>query len=1120
MSRVKPIPRFHPRRRPIPALPVALLLLLILPVQTAQAEDGHPDPARPSLRFEAGKVRLQWHGADLLADCLPAAERVVFESRRVDPEKGFWDFDFKEGPLAATGEGVDPKAGTAHREYEWGTLTVRYRLEQKTLRLRLLASNKTKQPIANFRFRLLGLRLAGRSAELQENGIKNTIDQPIAIELKSKSGRLFACYETFYPPVRFGIGSPGDKAGDTYPLIVAGGLMDMPKGAVAAPPAGIPRIPPGETLELDFVLRFAEPDVYRHQVLRDFYKAYQAFQSPMLEWPDRRPIGACFILREHGKAAPRTGVEGTNPRRLWSPVMDAVDVFAPHGQAMLRRQFAEMARKTADALKQMDAQGMILWNLEGAFHGTGWVGDPRMQPILSPECSRGLDDYFRIIREAGFRVGCTIRHQQVMWWKGRWIQNAGNVNPNGDPILDGYDRLVPKHQPWWTVYPTAQRLSAKIDYAKERWGSTIFYYDVPKISTMYLAANGEIKSFRREPPAHIYRRIRQDHPDVLIIPEHGKIAAHSAHLAPYGQTGVVKLMPFCGPDYRRDIIPGYFGVNCVHDSGDDPWRERLARVHELVWGETLMVDGWQYGRKQWSISEHYRQAGAKQRRVIALARRFGLVENPRELLPLPYALEKARQLNAADLVLNPPGFPHLRAFTASSKDQREAVLMLAWYGWHLAAGTELRPDLPGVKLAGKRFNVWDLETGNLLNSATSVQVPAAPATGLRALYIRVADRMPPPRPAGVALAVSFDRGLTPDLGGGLLGKNGDASLVDGKAGRALRIRSGGGVARYGVVPSWFSGTLELDLRVKAADLAPLPLVKLSRHMDASLWLVRDKDAPALRLETRERRATLFGIGSTELSAVVVREEGGLKCDWEPPQLRTALAPLPDDGAWHRVVIAWEMGQYRVYVDGRRAATIAAPAIVRWRDASVLQPGLALGGDADGGGSGQAAIDSLVLYDWAFADAEAKGRTAKVGLRPFPKPKGLQPSVWLWGPSAKKASRIAVNFRRCLGGRRAQHVSAVLFEETRRGLRQLSAGSAPPYRGVATFVLTYEPKAQFVVPDLTESGTDADPTGDLKELTNATRKYVLKITGKRPGQKLPERRIKLEFDLDGTAVRHW
>ncbi|MDP6357832.1 MAG: hypothetical protein QF473_22140, partial [Planctomycetota bacterium] len=819
-----------------------MTLLLILSAQMASAENQNP--ARPSLQFDAGKVRIHWKGSDLLADSLPKAERVVFESRRVDPKEGFWNIDLKDGPLEATGEGVDPKAGAAHREYEWGSLTVQYRFVQKVLRLRLRATNKTKQPIANFRFRLLELQLAGLSADLQKNGIKNTTDQPIAIELKSKAGRMFACYETFCPPVHFGIGAREGKAGNTIPLIVAGGVMDMPKGAVASPAVGIPRIPPGETLELEFALRFAEPGVYRHRVLHDFYKAYQDYQSPMLDWPGRGPIGACFILREHGKAPPRTGVEGTNPRRLWSPVMDAVDVFAPHGQAMLRRQFSAVARKTADALKQMDAQGMILWNLEGAFHGTGWVGDARMQPILSPECSRGLDDYFRIIREAGFRVGCTIRHQQVMWWKGRWIQNAGNINPKGDPLLDGYDRLVPKHQPWWTVYPTAQRLSEKIAYAKKRWGCTIFYYDVPKISTMYLAANGEIKSFRREPPAHIYRRIRQDHPDVLIIPEHGKIAAHSAHLAPYGQTGVVKLMPFAGPDYRRDIFPGYFGVNFVHDSDDDPWRKRLARIHELVWGETLMVDGWQYGRKQWSISEHYRQAGAKQRRVIALARRFGLVQNPRGLLPLPYALEKARQLNAADLVLDPPGSPHLRAFTASSKDLQEAVLMLAWYGWHLAAGTELRPDLPGVALAGKRFNVWDLETGNLLNSSTSVQVPGAPATGFRALYIRVADRMPRQRPAGVALAVSFDRGLSPDLGGGLLGKNGDASLVDGKAGRALRIRSGGGIAQYGVIPSWFSGTLEFDLSVKTVDDTPLPLVKFSHHMDTSLQLARTKGAPA------------------------------------------------------------------------------------------------------------------------------------------------------------------------------------------------------------------------------------------------------------------------------------
>lgn len=1102
------------------------------------APAGRLSAPPPEVAVTENGASLAWQGIRLLKNSGPAATRVVFQERTVNPENNYYDYSFEDAELDEATMQVDKQQRTVTRRYPWGTLAIQYKLEGSRLRMRLSAENRTERDIATFRFRLLTLPLTEVESMFRGDDLTGTtLDRPTAIKAQTAAGPVYASYESFAPPIRFGFaklekekteeelwqemqGEAQEGAPEQYALIAGGGIKAFPRDGLMVPPKGLPHIPAGKTLTLEFAIRFAGKDEPRHVVLNDFYRDFQEFQNPMLEWPDHRPIAAGFLYNEIGTEPPKAGVHGTNPRRLFAFSLDTVDAFSPQGQNIIRRNMTAFAHSTVTRLQKMGAQGVMMWNMDTQHP---YLGAPRMLSFTAPELEDAMDDYFRIVREAGFRTGVTIRHQQARWGGNRWSLGVGNANPSADPLLDGYHKLVPEHTPWWMVYPVADRLSKKIAYAKERWGCTIFYYDTSNIIKYYPTEDGQSRA-TDSPAAHIYRKIREDHPDVLIIPELMGRPYHIAslgHVAPYGQTGYGRVRPMMGPDYTRDLVPGYFGVHFIHDTGGDAWQFRHDRIHEICWGEILMTDlGW--GPKQKAIAEFYRHGNAKLRRTLSLAHRFGVLEGQSTPTSLSNVMRETARIPASEIVADPPGSPQLRVHTVSSPDRKEAALFLAWYGWPLSPPAHLRADLPGVELEGQHRRVWDLETGNLLNRTDGVHVPEAPASAWRALLVRSTDEPPSPLPPGVAMRVSFDRGLAPDAGGGLLTEHGDAKLTDGATGRALAVGSGG-EARYGAVPSWYSGTLEFKLKVAKAGEKPLPLVRFEHHMDASLTLVSRAGKPALRLQSSERNA-IRGYQVSEGWSPAHGEEKGYGSGTPTHELREAVAPLPDNGDWHAVTLAWEAGQYNIFVNGEPAGTLSKLAMPRYRDGTILEPGLIFGGTQTAA-DGSAAIDDVTLYDWCLRKEDANGRTVAASDAPATRPEPMAPSVWLWGDTPDTAKAVTVNARRSINGRRTKNIRATLFEKKDGELRKLSSGGTQAYRGLAMIVLEYEPEAGM------ESDVDAalhaDEAGDhalaaegMTELVLANKEFVLKVVATAAGENPPEREITFEFGLDKKGFRQW
>lgn len=239
---------------------------------------------------------------------------------------------------------------------------------------------------------------------------------------------------------------------------------------------------PGEEAEFRVSLRFAKKDAPPFDHFKDALEYFREQMPQTLNWPDRRPIGRLFM------ANPTTGWK-TNPRGWIVGSKEKTDVFTREGMEQFRTELMAYADRCINVLKNNDAQGVIMWDLEGAQfpHAITYIGHPQMLPQVAPEMDAYADEFFKKFKDAGLRTGITIRPTEVYATEKEWpAYNHRNV---ADPV---------------------QLMLDKIAYAKERWGCTLFYLD----SNVF-----EKSTVPWVMPSSMIRALHEAHPDVLIIPE-------------------------------------------------------------------------------------------------------------------------------------------------------------------------------------------------------------------------------------------------------------------------------------------------------------------------------------------------------------------------------------------------------------------------------------------------------------------------------------------------------------------------------------------------------------------------------------------------------------------------
>ena len=257
-------------------------------------------------------------------------------------------------------------------------------------------------------------------------------------------------------------------------------------------------------------------------------------------WPDRRPIGVLDLASDYFSSP-------TNPRGWFND--KTLDVTGPGGPQRFRKALDDYTDRSIAVLKRAGAQGVIVWDLEGEQypHKITYIGDPRLLGRLAPEMDLAADEFFRRLRNAGFRVGVTIRPQQLVF---------------GD---DGQPRQK-------NVLDINKLLLEKIDYARARWGATLFYVD-------------SNDGFFRPDEIWQLRRVAEERPDILLIPEHHSLF-YRAFSAPF--EGLARGGSPETSVWARRLFPGSFQSLYIADATNDPDIIALAQWQ----GDVLLFRAW------------------------------------------------------------------------------------------------------------------------------------------------------------------------------------------------------------------------------------------------------------------------------------------------------------------------------------------------------------------------------------------------------------------------------------------------------------------------------------------------------------------------------------------------
>lgn len=348
-----------------------------------------------------GVASLTWGRVDLLADGKPRVNQVILEKKWPN-EQGVNEFSFEKLEGDPTAVSFDAKRNTLTYTYDWGTISFAYRVKADRLEATTTIDNRSKRTLAMFDITPLSLRLPEDFEKPKRWQKRATMPGDFnVVEVATGEHKLLLCGETVMP-LRLAFGNPRQRA---MPIRISGNVNMLEPGGVVYHHYGLPRVAPGESLTIEWSLRVADAEADTWPLIADLVEGFRDYHRPGLVWKDRRPVGAIFLGAGRGP--------DNNPRNWFKD--QKLDVRTEEGRKELRQRMMKHADQCIRVLKSVNAQGMVLWDPEGAEnpHPTTYIGDPRMVEIIAPEMVDIYPDYFKRFHEAGLRTGVCLRPTQV-----------------------------------------------------------------------------------------------------------------------------------------------------------------------------------------------------------------------------------------------------------------------------------------------------------------------------------------------------------------------------------------------------------------------------------------------------------------------------------------------------------------------------------------------------------------------------------------------------------------------------------------------------------------------------------------------------------------------------------
>jgi Phosphoesterase family len=301
-----------------------------------------------------------------------------------------------------------------------------------------------------------------------------------------------------------------------------------------------------------------------------FVTPLQAIYDPKMganfptSWNDRRPIGTLFLTNNSDP------INVKNPA-CWAfdgTTIADWDYSTTAGIQAIQQGLIALANSCVQQLKKINAQGVVCWDPNGEeFGGLVYYGSPNAIPWMVPEFDQVSDQFWNVFKAAGLRIGVALR------------ADIADFHSDGTHSEDHY----------LTIGQAEADLDAKLSYAHDRWGCTLFYVD----------SNGGIEIGSNEPgqvyPATIFQYLQQRHPDCLIMPE-----GHYGSGGQYGPQDNYYLWTAGYGQYRfgdpgndaADLasVPGAFMAIDISDSGIAGTEQDLISFVQN--GGILMTRAW------------------------------------------------------------------------------------------------------------------------------------------------------------------------------------------------------------------------------------------------------------------------------------------------------------------------------------------------------------------------------------------------------------------------------------------------------------------------------------------------------------------------------------------------
>jgi hypothetical protein len=469
-------------RRLFSTLPVALLAAAAVAGPALARDSGLVTGLGP-----AGPTSIAYNGAELLAG-------------KTQPEVSATGTDgtpIKLSPAPA----CTCKAGDWTQRWDGLAIVARLRQDRDALNMVITLHNTGSQPLAKIEYRPFRLHFPKRP-----EGGRWYWGYEVSLDIAEAPGVLVADWGQDKLVLCVEPGSAVKTAEDAARPMTVGfaGNYGPFDSSVQTPvffrTSFSSPLAPGKQWTFRTSLRLASSATPLEKVAGDIYAKFAAAMPFVLNWPDRRPIGAIFMARDNTKWK-------TNPRGWFND--EKVDVTTDAGRAAFRRRLLQFADGCVREVKKTGGQGVIVWDIEGDQmpHAITYLGDPRVLPQEAPEMDAVADEFFKRFLDAGLKTGVCIRPSKVIPdGKGGW-----------------------KHQ---QVEDHVADMADKIAYAKQRWGCTVFYMDTNVKWPMHRLQDDQSRGMwqgesRLLTSAEICELCRR-HADVFIFPEFGHVGYRSA----------------------------------------------------------------------------------------------------------------------------------------------------------------------------------------------------------------------------------------------------------------------------------------------------------------------------------------------------------------------------------------------------------------------------------------------------------------------------------------------------------------------------------------------------------------------------------------------------------------